>query len=62
VCLDTTTDETWEREVRALEASVRAVTDARPLLITLDSTPPGRRLAEPIEWRAASHWLLEADT
>lgn len=59
VCLDTTADETWEREVRALVDASRAYPEARALLITLDSTPPGRNLPAPLEWRAAARWLLE---
>jgi uncharacterized protein len=61
VCLDTTSDATWDREVRALQAGVTAQPDARALLITLDSTPPTRALPHPIVWRAAPHWMLEEE-
>lgn len=58
VCLDTAADSTWEREVRALTDAAHAYPDARALLITLDATPPTRDLPAPLEWRAASQWLL----
>jgi predicted AAA+ superfamily ATPase len=62
VCLDTAADSTWEREVRALTDAAHAYPDARALLITLDPTPPTRDLPAPLEWRAASQWLLAADS
>lgn len=62
VSLDTAADATWEREVRALSAAARAYPDARALLITLDSSPPTRDLPAPLEWRAASQWLLETES
>jgi uncharacterized protein len=58
VSLDTASAATWEREVRSLEAAAEAYPDARPLLITLDPTPPGRPLPKPLEWRSATQWLL----
>ncbi len=61
VCLDSVADDTWEREVRALVDAARMYPAARPLLITLDPTPPGRALPSPLEWRAASGWLLDTD-
>lgn len=59
VSLDTAEDATWEREVRSLEAAAEEYPDARPLLITLDPTPPSRPLPAPLEWRSATEWLLE---
>jgi len=61
VSLETAEDETWAREVRALEAAARAYPDARALLLTLDSSPPLRELPAPLEWDPATRWLLEAD-
>ena len=59
VSLDTSADTTWEREVRALEAAAATYPDAQPLLITLDATPPSRRLPGRLEWRSAAEWLLD---
>lgn len=59
VCLDIQTAETYEREVRALLAAHTQIPDAKPLLITLDSTPPLHALPTPIEWRPAAAWFLE---
>jgi uncharacterized protein len=59
VSLDTASDVTWEREVRSLRAAAEVYADARPLLITLDPTPPARPLPAGIEWYSASQWLLE---
>lgn len=61
VCLDVTQESTWDHELRALQAASREQPDARALLVTLDSTPPPRRLPARIDWRAASHWLLYDD-
>jgi predicted AAA+ superfamily ATPase len=58
VCLDVSNRETREREVRALEAASKELPDAKPLLITLDSTPPLSPLPEPIKWMPAAAWLL----
>jgi len=59
VSLDTTSEGTWEREIRSLQAAAEAYPDARALLITLDPTPPSRPLPDRIEWHSASQWLLE---
>jgi len=59
VSLETTSDFTWDREVRSLEAAATAYPDARPLLITLDPTPPSRPLPGRLEWFSATEWLLE---
>lgn len=59
VSLDTSSDTAWDREVRALEAAAATYVDARPLLITLDATPPSRPLPGRLEWRSATEWLLE---
>jgi len=60
VTLDIAVDTTWEREIRSLEVAAAEYPDARPLLITLDPTPPARPLPPKLEWRSASQWLLEA--
>ena len=59
VSLDTVEIETWEREVRSLEAAARAYPKARAHLITFDSSLPAHELPATIEWRPASRWLLE---
>jgi uncharacterized protein len=61
VSLETTADETWEREVRALESAARGHPEARALLVTLDSSPPRRELPSPLEWQPAARWLLEVE-
>jgi predicted AAA+ superfamily ATPase len=58
VCLDTTDDTTWEREVRALEAAATTYPDAVALLITHDQSPPTRRLPGTLQWFSAAQWLL----
>jgi len=57
-CLDISQQETKTREVRALEAASREFPNAKPLLITLDSTPPAPSLPKPIKWMSAAAWLL----
>ena len=59
VSLETSLKTTWEREVRALRAAAEEYPKARPLLITLDPTPPSRPLPHRLEWYSASQWLLE---
>ena len=59
VCLDTADDATWEREVRALRSAGRAYGDARLSLVTLDASPPPRRLPDRVVWTPAARWLLE---
>ncbi|MBW6455418.1 MAG: AAA family ATPase [Trueperaceae bacterium] len=58
VSLDTESDATWEREIRSLQAAAEAYPNARPLLLTLDPTPPSRPLPTWLEWMPASRWLL----
>jgi predicted AAA+ superfamily ATPase len=58
VSMDTTRDETWEREVRSLEAAAREHPDAEALLVTQDPTPPQRALPGSLRWMAAAEWLL----
>jgi len=58
VSLDTTSEATWSREIRALHAAADEYPDARPLLLTLDPTPPARPLPKRLEWLPASRWLL----
>ena len=59
VSLDTSADDTWEREVRSLEAAAAEFPLARPLLVTLDPTPPARPLPAGLAWMSAVEWLLE---
>lgn len=58
VCLDSAGDETWTRELRALQAGAAAHPDADAWLVTLDATPPRRPLPEGITWAPAARWLL----
>lgn len=58
VCIDTTADTTWDREVRALDAASQEHPDAEALLVTQDPTPPRRPLPSALQWRAATQWLL----
>ncbi|MGB9498182.1 MAG: ATP-binding protein [Dissulfuribacterales bacterium] len=59
VCLDISGITTRKREIRALEAASREMPEARPLLLTLESTPPQPPLPEPLEWMPAAAWLLD---
>lgn len=59
VCLDVSDPVRREREIRALEAASKELTDAKPLLLTLDSTPPQPALPEPLQWKPAAAWLLD---
>lgn len=59
VCLDTREDTTWEREVRALRSAGQTYGDARLLLVTLDASPPRRRLPNGVTWMPAARWLNE---
>ncbi|HET6231050.1 MAG TPA: ATP-binding protein [Longimicrobiaceae bacterium] len=61
VCMDTTGDATWQREVRALEAAAEAYPEAEALLITLDPSPPARELPARLRWRSAAEWLLATE-
>ena len=58
-CLETEGDETWQRELRALEAAAAAHRDARSFLVTLDAVPPQRPLPEGLVWAPTARWLLE---
>ena len=58
VCLDTSDDSTWEREVRALEAAATSHPYAVSLLITQDQSPPTRQLPGMVQWYSAAQWLL----
>jgi predicted AAA+ superfamily ATPase len=58
VCLDTSDDATWEREVRALELARGRFPDAEALLITHDASPPARPLPNSIRWYSATEWLI----
>ena len=57
VCLETSQDATWERELRALQAAGELHRDASRWLVTLDPSPP-RRLPEGVMWAPAANWLL----
>jgi hypothetical protein len=59
VCLDSEGDQTWTRELRGLEGAAAAHPEARPFLVTLDSSPPTRPLPRGLTWAPASRWLLE---
>ena len=59
VCLESEGDETWARELRALQAGVAMHSDAGAWLVTLDASPPARPLPEGITWAPAARWLLE---
>lgn len=59
VCLESEGDETWERELRALEAAAAAHPEARPFLVTLDAAPPRRPMPEGLAWAPAARWLLQ---
>jgi predicted AAA+ superfamily ATPase len=58
-CLETEGDETWDRELRALERAAAVHPDARPFLVTLDAVPPVRPLPAGLSWVPAAQWLLE---
>lgn len=59
VCLEGEGDETWNRELRAIEAAAAAHPEARPFLVTLDTAPPARPLPSGLVWAPAARWLLE---
>ncbi len=59
VCLESEGDETWERELRALQNAVTVDPEARPFLVTLDAVPPRRPLPDGLTWAPAARWLLE---
>jgi hypothetical protein len=58
-CLESEGDETWERELRALEAAAATHPDARPFLVTLDAVAPRRKMPGGLTWAPAARWLLE---
>ena len=58
-CLESEGDETWTRELRALEAAAAAHPEARPFLVTLDAVPPRRPMPDGLTWAPAARWLLE---
>ena len=58
VCLDTSDDAKWEREVRALEVAATSHPYAVALLITQDQSPPTRQLPGMLQWYSAAQWLL----
>lgn len=57
VAASVTDEGTFGREVRALQAAVVQYPEARPLLLTLDSSPPPHEVPDGIEWRP-TRWLL----
>lgn len=58
VCLEREGDDTWARELRALEAA-DAAPNATRWLVTFDATPPARKMPKGITWASAAQWLLE---
>lgn len=58
-CLESEGDETWTRELRALEGAAAAHPEARPFLVTLDAVPPRRPMPAGLTWAPAARWLLE---
>jgi predicted AAA+ superfamily ATPase len=58
-CLDCEGDETWARELHALEDALTVHPDARAHLVTLDAVPPTRALPAGVRWVPAARWLLE---
>lgn len=61
VSLETEGDETWTRELRALETARKQFKDTRAMLLTLDANPPHRALPEGIVWMPVARWLLEEE-
>lgn len=59
VCLESEGDETWARELRALEAGAAQHRRARAHLVTMDASPPTRPLPKGVSWVPAARWLLE---
>lgn len=59
VCLETTSDETWHREIKALTVAAARYPEARAMLLTLDPSPPARPLPEGLAWQSAAGWLLQ---
>jgi predicted AAA+ superfamily ATPase len=58
-CLESERDETWVRELRALDAAAAEHPDARAWLVTMDATPPRRPMPPGVGWAPAAQWLLE---
>jgi len=58
-CFESEGDETWQRELRALEAAAAENRGARAFLVTLDAAEPSRPLPRGITWAPAARWLLE---
>ncbi len=59
VCLESEGDETWDRELRALQAAAPIHPRSRPFLVTLDATPPTRPLPGGFTSAGAVRWLRE---
>jgi predicted AAA+ superfamily ATPase len=58
VCLESEGDETWARELRALQAGAALHPEASALLVTLDASPPTRKMPKGCRWMPAAEWLL----
>lgn len=58
VCLDAAADDTWKREVSALQEAAAQYRGARAILVTGTSSPPRQRLPKGLEWRSGAEWLL----
>ena len=59
VCLESEGDETWDRELRALERAAHLHPEARAFLVTLDAVPPSGPVPRGLTWAPATRWLLE---
>lgn len=59
VCLESEGEETWMRELRALERASQVHPTARPFLVTLDGSPPTQPMPRDLVWSPAVRWLLE---
>jgi predicted AAA+ superfamily ATPase len=58
-CLESDSDQTWNRELRALQAAASEHPEARAWLVTMDNRPPTRSLPKGLRWSPAARWLLE---
>lgn len=58
-CLESEGDETWQRELRALQAAAASYPRAHAFLVTLDAVPPRRSLPGGLSWAPAAQWLLQ---
>ena len=59
VSADVADEATLGREMRALLAAAAVHPEARPCLITLDSSPPRHEIPPSVRWYSAAEWLIE---